>query len=255
MKNHFRRIFVLFLAAVLIFLLCGCDALDEMRHNQAYYDADGNILWNGSVYKKLPACDYLVPQTDYDTTVFVTEADVPVLLSGVLSLSDYYPSNDSVFLQDDNYEGYYCEESVFEQVRDRILAPFTPDIICYSYDVYNEDAYDFETKYYTLTQEQAAAVAYVVENTEPTVIQEGMYLDCQWSVYLDECSEDMVLRKNTMDISCSGNTYYVHQYTDNGMQLFTVPEDYNVIFGQIVKAYLDAESAYLDEVIIEDLDI
>lgn len=255
MKNHFRRIFVLFLAAVLIFLLCGCDALDEMRHNQAYYDADGNILWNGSVYKKLPVCEYLVPPTDYETTVYVTEADVPVLLSGMLCLSEYYPSNDSVFLQDDNYEGYYCEESAFEQVRDRILAPFLPEIICYSYDVYEDGSFDFETKDYTLTQEQVDALTYVVENTEPTVMQEGMYLDCEWSVYLYACSQDMVFRNNTMDISGSGNTYYVHQYTDDGMLLFTVPEDYNTIFGQIVQAYLEAESAYLDEVFIEDEDI
>lgn len=257
MKKNFRRIFVLFLAAMLIFVLCGCDALDEMRQNQAYFDADGNILWNGSVYKKLPACEHLFPLIDYNTSVFVTEAGVPVLLSGILSLSDCSPSYDGSLLEEYDFgeNVYYCEASAYEQLRDRILAPFTPDIICYSYDVYDEDTYEFETKYYTLTQEQVAAVANVVENTEPTVMQEGMYLDCDWSVYLDECSEDMLLRRNTMDISYAGSTYYVHQYTDNGMLLYAVPEDCNAIFGEIVKAYLEAESAYMDEVIIEDLDI
>lgn len=250
-----KRISALLLAALLIFVLCGCDALDEMRHNQAFFDTDGNILWNGSVYRKLPACDYFVPQTNYETTVSVTEDDVPVLLSDMLSLSSYYPSDDGMFLRECDSEVYYCEESVFEKIQNQILAPFVPDILCYSYDVFDEDFYDFETKYYTLTQEQAAAVAYVVENTEPTTMQEGMYLDNDWLVYLYACSQDMLFQNNTMDISVCGSTYYVHQYTDNGTLLFTVPEDYNAVFAEIVAVYLENEGAYLDQEYMEELDI
>ena len=256
MKKFFRRIFVFCLAAIQIFLLCGCAALDEMRHNQAFFDADGNILWNDSIYKKLPACDYFVPQINYGTAVNVTEADVPVLLSDILSLCNYYPSDDRIILEEANYEDtiYYCEASVFEDLCGRMSAPFVPDILCYSYDVYNEDAYELETRYYTLTQEQVDAVAYVLENTNPTVLQEGMYLDCDATVYLEECSEDLLFRKEAVNISRSGNTFYLEQYTDTETLLFTVPTDYAAVFAEIMKAD-EQNNAYYEEEYMEMFDI
>ncbi len=237
MKKNGKRVFAIMLVALQIFLLCGCTALDEMRKNQAFYGEDGNIVWNGNVYKKLPESAYFYPETDYNTMVNVTEADVPVLLSGMFGLAYYYPSADGVFLEDHAEDIYYCEMSVYTQIRDRILGTFEPEIVCYSYYMYDEEAHEMEARYYTLTQEQVDAVFYVVENVEPTILQEGMSLDCDLSVYLEECSEDMLFRKETMDISRSGSTFYVHQYTDAGTQLFTVPQEYNAVFAKIVEDY------------------
>lgn len=258
MKKNYKRIFALLLVLTQLVLLCGCDALDEMRQNQAFLNEDGDILWNGSTYKKLPACAYLAPLCDYDTIVNVTEEDVPVLLSSMFSQFYYYPSEDGRFLSARSHntdEVYYCESSVYDAICARIQAPFEPDIVCYSYDVYQEDSYEYETKYYTLTQEQVDAIKLVVQNTTPTTMQDGMYLDSQWSIALEECSQDMVFRRSNMEISYAGSTYYLHLNTDDEQLLFTVPEGCNAIFGEIVKEYLDAESYYYDEELIEDLEI
>lgn len=258
MKKNVKRIFAFLLVLMQLVLLCGCDALDEMRQNQAFLNEDGDILWNGSIYKKLPACAYLAPLYGRDTVVYVTEDDVPVLLSSMFSKHRYYPSDDRRFLREYGYseEVYYCEVSIYDAICARIQAPFEPDIVCYSYDVYQEDSYEYETRYYTLTQEQVDAIKLVVQNTAPTTMQDGMYLDSQWTVYLEECSQDMVFRRSTMEISCAGSTYYLHLHTDNGQLLFTVPEGCNAIFGEIVKEYVDAEYYYYaDEEALEDVNI
>lgn len=237
MKNKCKRIFALVLVALQIVLLCGCTALDEMRKNQAFYGEEGNIVWNGKVYKKLPESDYFFPERDYETIVRVTEADVPVLLSELFAFDYCYPSTDGVFLEDRGENIYYCEMSVYKEFRDRILGVFEPEIVCYSYTVFDEETYDVEIRHHTLTQEQVDAVFYVVENVEPTVLQEGMSLESDLSVCLEECSEDMLFRKETMEISRSGSTFYVHQYTVRGTKLFTVPQEYNATFAKIVEEY------------------
>lgn len=257
MKKNAKRIFALLLVLMQLVLLCGCNALDEMRQNQAFLNEDGDILWNGGIYKVLPASEYFAPECDYNTIVNVTEKDVPVLLSSMFSKSRYYPSDDGRFLEAHDYieKGYYCEASIYDAISARIQKPFVPEIVCYSYDVYQEDAYDYETKYYTLTQEQVDAIKLVVKNTVPTTMQDGMYLDSQWQLRLEECSKDMLFRRSTMEISYAGSTYYLHLNTDNGQLLFTVPEGCNAVFGEIVKAFVDAEfSFYVDED-FEELDI
>ena len=80
MEKTKKMICILCLICLLLPLLCGCKELDEMRAKQAFYDENGNILWNGAVYKQLPQGEYFQPHTSYENRVYVTEPDVPVLL-------------------------------------------------------------------------------------------------------------------------------------------------------------------------------
>lgn len=247
MKKNFKSMLVLLLVLVQLFVLSGCSALDALRNNQAFYNQDGDILWNGSTYKQLPTCPDLYPEISYETTIYVTEPDVPVLLSAMFHLSRYTPSEDCRILMADDYDVnlYYCEASIYEDLCARIRDPFVPELVCYSYDVFDDDPYTpSDTAYYTLTPEQVEVITTVVENTEPTVMRDGMTVDHLWSVYLEECSKDMLFRRNSMDIFYTGNTYYLLLYTDQEELLFTVPAGCNDQFDLITAAQRQSYEAW-----------
>lgn len=254
MKKHVKRGLTILLILLQLCCLCGCRALDEMRKNQVFYDQSGQIRWNGSVYKALPYCEYLVVDTGYDT-VYVTADNVPVLLSSIFSLQELYVSTDSQFLV--NYgeeETYYCKEADYEALCARLEAPFEPDILCYSYEELNEDTFEYEYIYYTLTEEQAAAVRQITQTAEPKTMEEGFLLDYDWSLFLESCSADMLLRRIDMEIAVSGEKYYLVAHEEEQTLVYTVPETLKATFDQIVSTYKQTEE-YLwmteDEFIFE----
>ena len=84
MKKYSKLISLILIVVVLCTILCSCDALDEMRSKQAFWQEDGTILYNENTYLKLP--EYV--ELNYDSTnvanidyVHVTEKDVPVLIA------------------------------------------------------------------------------------------------------------------------------------------------------------------------------
>lgn len=257
MKKSLKRGLALLLILMQIFVLCGCKALDTMRANQAHYDDDGNIFWNGSVYKPLSACDELMPDVDYGTTVCITEADVPVLLSDVFAQDMLSPSKDGVILQSDWSSKNYCREDKFQEISDRIMAGFETEIVCYGYDVYDEETWEYSTEYYTLTQEQWEALELITETVEPTKMGEGWSLDYDWSVPLEERSQDMLFRRQNLDIAAAGQQYYLLLYTDTESLAFAVPDGCKATFDEIVKPYLEAYGSYWEDPddMIEDIDI
>lgn len=256
MKKMLKRSLALVLVLVQLVLLCGCDALDEMRENQVFFDENGDILWNGTTYKALPYSDLLNPELDYMEQVYVTEADVPVLLSSMLAQYYLFASTDGEFLVSNLAEPvYYCKASQHEALSARLLAPFEPDIVCYSYDVYDEETWEYDTQYYTLTQEQVEVIELVIEQVEPTVMGEGWSLDYDYDIWLEECSEDMLLRRNSMDIAVSGSTYYLFLYTDAQTLVFTVPDGCKAAFDGIVSAYMEGMGDETDMDIGEDLSV
>lgn len=250
MKKNIKRILVLLLVAIQIFLLCGCSALEEMREMQGFLNEDGTVTWQGNIYKELPRCDYLNTMFLYETPIYVTEPDVPVLLSMMFSSWNGYASENKQILTSFNIkETNYCIESEYEGICQRIQEPFEPEIVCYYYNVYNEETEEFEEASYTLTQEQLDAINLITETEEPTVLADGMYLETWDSIYLLECSADMLFMRDSMEISVStsGSTYYLRLYTDEGDVLFTVPEGCKSIFDDIFKAYIDGKGKLIED--------
>lgn len=117
MKKNVKTVLVLLTAVGLLLCLCGCSGLENMRKKQAFPGENGEILWNGAVYKALPGNeDFYVETGDYSELVYVTEPDVPVLLSSMFSEMDLYPSGDGVFLEDLDAGIYYCREDRYEEM-------------------------------------------------------------------------------------------------------------------------------------------
>ena len=219
MKKTVKRIILLLTIFSLSLCLCGCDALDKMRQNQGFWGENGEILWNGAVYKELPSDEYLYVNQDDITIVYVTEPDVPVLLS--VFERGYYPGEDGLFLS--GAGKYYCREDRYQEIQERIYEPFQPDMICCSVTEYNIDA-EAEEKIYQLTQEQVQMLALILETEEPRTMGEGWYLYTDIQVALWECSEDLLFRRNSIDLAKSGDTYYLYRYTDDRTLVYAVPE-------------------------------
>ena len=240
MKKNWKQGMVLGLILLQMLILCGCNQLDQMRQQQVLCDENGDIGWRGSTYKALPACDFFDPEMDYETMLWATSPDVPVLLSPFMAKYWMHANSDGSVLYDTYGGAYFCREDLYDGICAR-MESFEPDLVCYSYDVYDEQINEFKTEYYTLTQEQLAVIQLVTQTVEPTAMGNGWYLDYDWSVYLQECSEDMLFRRNTLDIAVSGDSYYLLLYTDAETMSFTVPEGCKAAFDEIVSAY---EQAY-----------
>lgn len=236
MKKVIKTVLVLLAVVGMLLCLCGCTGLENMRKNQAFSGENGEILWNGAVYKALPESEYLFVDTgDFDDTVYLTEPDVPVLLS-VFSEMWLYPSGDNTFLEEPESGIYYCREDQYENMLSRIQGGFILDVVCYSYYT------GAGTQYHTLTNEQVEALEFVARNTEPTVLGDGMYLESDEIVGLQVCSKDMLFQRDYASISVSGNAYYLYWYAEGQEQLFAVPEEYRAVFAEIVETCLEKEN-------------
>ena len=245
MKKNLKRGLTLLMAAMLLFSLCGCAALDEMRQNQALFDENGNLLWNGSTYKMLPYNEYFRPEYDDASDVSATASDVPVLLSPMLAAFSLSPCADGTVLHAWIEEGvYFCREDLYDDLSARMTQLFTPELVCYSYSLYDEQTGEFSSECYTLTQEQVDVLELIVTNESPATMGEGWYLDYQWSVGLLESSADMLFQRNSLDIACSGSTYYLLLYTEEGSLAYTVPAGCNATLDAITRAYQESEAYF-----------
>ena len=238
MKQHCKRLLALVLILMQLPLLCGCAELEAMRACHATVNRGTHYIhWNGKVYRPLAYGKYLTVDPQVRTYVFATDEDVPVLLSPVFYEKRLLASDDKQILWYMTGNVYYCEESVYKTISERIKAPFVPDTVCYRYQTIDPETHQLRLEYYHLTDEQIQAIELVASQTEPTVLSQGMYMRYDWNITLEECSEDMLFRRNSCRISKSGNTYYLCLFTDKGEVLFTVPSGCNAVFTEITDAY------------------
>lgn len=238
MKKVLKQISAFLLTLLLLLSFAGCARLDQMRQQQVFANADGSIQWNNCIYKRLPDCEYLAPDVNYISPIYLTEPDVPVLLSQMIYIDHLFAGKDDRFLTGYWYESTnYCREDVYDDICARILAPFTPDIVCYSYPVYDEETYEMENRYCILTPEQVAAINQVMETTQPVIQNEGWNYTCEWAVTLLECSQDMLFRREYLDIAINGSTYQLVLSADGETLVYSVPQSCNNTFDEIVRAY------------------
>lgn len=242
MKKQTTRVLALTLIMLLLCSLCGCNALDEMRSNQIFARQSGEIIWNSTVYKALPYNEYLYVEAGYEP-IYLTEEDVPVLLSPVFYQQIFYASADGRFLMNlESENSYYCNAADYDALCARLEAPFEADILCYRYSMFDEDTYDYTSDSYTLTEAQFSAVRQVVETVAHKVQEDGWMLDYDWSVVLEACSADMLLRRNAMEIAVRDDTYYLLVYTEEASLVYAVPASMNEIFAQILQSYKSSDS-------------
>lgn len=118
MKQWFKRIGLCVTVLGLCLSLCSCAQLDDMRSRHAVWAGDAVVL-NGVRYQKLPYCrDLAVEAVSFvHSRVYVTDADVPVLLS------EYYGTYGLLHTDENILEvasSYYCPQEQYDEWVDAI---------------------------------------------------------------------------------------------------------------------------------------
>lgn len=239
MKKLCKRGGALLLMVFLLLSLSGCAWLDQMRERQAFFETNGDIIHNGVTYKLLPSSEYLSPVSGIEDYVYVTEPDVPVLLIKEFYLEELSLSTDGSFLFDLYGSGnIYCREEIYDAVCDRIRGNFTADMMCYSYYAYDMETNTFHDTWYYLSQEQMDAVYQVMDAVEPMVMGNGWYLEYEHKVRIEERSKDMLFRRSRLEISVAEGTYYLTCSTGANTLIYTIPQERETVFAQILQAYI-----------------
>ncbi len=244
------RILALFTAFVLVCLSAtGCDAIDEMRNNQAFYTETGGVKLRDTDYLPLPQNEYFRPfKRDDNTVIRITKPDVPVLLSS--EFGDYGSLyNDGEILYCNYMDSYYCRVDKYSEYNAVLTAPFEPTGYCYTYHVLDiEDTLEYIEHLYQLTDEQAKAVDEILATATPTVQDENANYTYDYFVQLNACDDTMLLRDEAVGIAINGNEYTIVRSNYN--LRYTVPSEYSAMFDSIVKQGFDATKAsdkYYDE--------
>lgn len=240
MKNIWKRALTLTLCLLLIGVLSGCDALDEMRENQAFVRSDAEILWKGSIYKLLPSNDYFYPPISGRHSVCLTEEDVPVLLSDTITKSYLGVSDDEALLRDYASQITYCRQDKYDTYAARLQQPFAAEELCFQYGHYDYEKDAYVEGFHTLTEKQAAAIDQVLKEVTPWSLAEYVNGFSGWSIMVQESSKDHLMRRNHVEIVVEGLSAYLLEDTGKDTMVYTVPDALRPVFIELTNLYDNA---------------
>ena len=207
---------------------------------QAFVIDKNSIEYKGEIYKALPFSEYLDPYTNYGEHIYVTERDVPVLLSDVFGKM-LQKSDDGIFLTDYNkITVVYCREDKYEEVKKTIESGFESSGYCFSYYNYEKES----TGYYVFTNNQNAAIEEVLELNNSTTLSTGVAPNYDYIIDLEIYSQNLNFRKNTISICILGKDTFLLDDTKTESVIYQIPEHLNTTFSEIIKEYKQSEYSY-----------
>lgn len=236
--KRFLRIFALITACVMLCLsFASCDAIDEMRELRGFWNEDGSISYGGKTYLLLPECDELHPPMREEDMVNITEKDVPILLAGQFG-KRFYKSVDGDFLWGGDI--VYCVSDRYDDIAQRIEAGIQLDGYCYAYYTYNDD-FDSVINYYKLSEKEINAVNATVIDKEPIALPSGTSLNCDYAIYIERCSDDLLFRSGAFDIWVCGDAYYIKVYdmSDGNTDYYAVADEHKATFSAMMATYIE----------------
>lgn len=247
MKKSARIIALVLSLVTLCLSLSSCDFIDKMRENQGFWNEDGSIKWNGETYKLLPKCEYFAPEVEgSDNVIYVTESDVPVLLTNFYG-EDFLLSKNGIFLMNEDplyvSTDIYCRSDKYDETVAYLKTPGILSEYCYIYYAYNDDNV-YEERRYQLTESEKAAVTSVLK-ANPTKGTDENPEDYEYIIDLWLCSKDMLFMR---DLNCSiliqkGGSYLLSVEKQDGDALstyyYSVPDSMNATFDKLVSIYVE----------------
>lgn len=268
MKKIFKISALILAVVVMCLSFSGCAELDDMREAHATWTEEGNtesINYNGEVYKLLEDTGSIYPAFANSSRcdVYVTEPDVPVLLSQDLSVN-LQLSNDKNFIYGYMYDAYdfeyntssplffakeyyggagrevlYCKESIYDEVSKNIADGVEFTTYGYEYWTFNEETLEEEPICYTLTEEEAKLIDKVLEQKPEEMVNSSDYFIAS----IEKISDDGYFATYGFDvyINNKGN-YELSKYSDalDLYYIYEVPSDLKDEFGKIFKGAEDA---------------
>ncbi len=236
MENILKKGLLILICAVLTFSFVGCTQLDDMRSRHALLQENGDISWQGVVYKELPASHYLNPYIDSGSaSLCLTEADVPVLLSESSALAYLVPCEDGTFLKlAGTQQYYYCREDLYDQVMEELNTPYVPEVMFLTRSVYNKDTDTTQLQKHVLSQEQFAVIERIVTYFPPTPMYNAtLESENDPSFQLMKATKSLLRQLPYATVYAKENGYFL-LITENGSRcLFQVPKAYESYFSDL----------------------
>lgn len=203
MKKIMRKFVSLLVVSLLILSLCGC-TMESAKSTHATWNKERNIEWQGKEYMLLASVDEgLCPEVDYETSVFVTEADVPTLLQYMLG-EHMDVSVDEKFLI--GWEFVYCRSDCYEDMATTLEQGSEMNGYCYEYWEESEIS-----EFYTLDENQVNIINDIFTKTIPVEMEyDELYSDA-WEYLGDvqSCSEDMLFRIFAFEVWFLDGNYHL----------------------------------------------
>lgn len=227
MKKTIKRISALVSAVACCLVLCSCSAIKQMRQAQAVYsENEGEIIYNGDVYKSLnikELPDELAVQTG--DICYITERDVPVLLSETFGQWAHVNSNKTII----NGDVYYAREDVYDYAVDMIENPRLSK--CYV-EVYNTET--LEAEYKEIPQRYLTAI-YGISLGYNHYSQPDEYIETVDSVviYMGDEKEMFTAHVFTIDELINGDIV-IYSYDEYyGYDDYLVPNDQKAMIKEL----------------------
>lgn len=226
MKKFIRTAILVFALTVFCFSLSGCHALDTARNAQAFLNDDGTISYDGKIYKPLPAgSEYaeltysLISSYIENNTVYITEKDVPVLLSGIVGTSAHIDKDKKIIcanyvIDNSSDSRNYCREDIYDNFVEEIKNPnytkysmqLDTSFLALIYDDIDiPESIDLKD-YEIAAINEIIALGDTVKAPYSVDTHEGTYADIYRS------TEDGLISENYCTLSRNDDLYYITVY-------------------------------------------
>lgn len=221
MKNRMKKLVSLLLIVLFVLSLCGC-TMDSIKESRAtWIDKSKTIDWQGEEYVLLaPSYEDIQPILDYESLVYVTDEEVPLLLQTILG-ENMHVSLDGKFLV--GWEWVYCRKDCYSEMLQCLEAGADMDGYCYEYwDENNSNAY------YQLSDSEVQKLNDILVQMTPDSKVADEFYDAEevvWLLDVEMCSDDMLFRSIFFEVWENEGEYYFVSFdeTSDEQIIYKVP--------------------------------
>lgn len=225
MKKYLKHLSVVLILIVFGTLFSSCDALDEMRKTQAFWNntEKTEIIYNDKVYKKIDlGKNELLTNYMESEYINITEKDVPVLLSGIIGTTAETHRNGKFIVID--YEEYYCSSDFYDSLLLK-LQGMTRSETC----IFNM----YDGKYELLSSEDNDILASVIKSSDFKEMN-GNHIRYFGVAY--RCDAEMYIEGEYIEFIEADDKYYIG---GTAGKYYEVPTEYEDWFEEICEKYFE----------------
>ncbi len=232
-----KRILAALILCVLAFSLAGCAELDEMKARHAVWlEKNETIQLNGATYRRLEP-SAMLEVWDAKDVVFVTNEDVPVLLSKQygerMSIGE-----SGILLESYEWVGdcpaIYCHTDHYESVKNQIVYGPTLSEVLYNY--WDDEGNNME---YRLSPQEIAAVEAILAGAPSLSGVERYHLDESFSFNLERSSADGLFRTTLCEVLVDEQKIRLVKDIDyDGLvEVYDIPAEQFALFEKIIEKF------------------
>lgn len=224
MKKLLKRVLCIAALAAVCLSFASCQAIDEMREQQAFWKDEENekvIVFRGHEYYLLPEDENFDADGHDYTYGYVTESDVPVLLSGNMGYR-MICSDDGTFIQVLNGGSFYCIDDRYNEMI-KLFENYKLDNFCY-YDYIMNDNHSYSIVKKLVDGKVKEALTKTLEG-EYEKDDKGLGLNSP-DIYL--CDESLLFMSGSSPYSLriEKDTAYVLTAHETNYVSYRVPDEY-----------------------------